>query len=74
MNKTLRNEVAAFRFGLIAPIVQRQLQPGEITWVIKCAAEIGLIFILGVEEDCPAVLNWEGIGILSLVEMKQSYI
>lgn len=29
MDETLRNEVAAFRFGLIAPIVQRQLQPGE---------------------------------------------
>ncbi|WP_061086465.1 DDE-type integrase/transposase/recombinase [Heyndrickxia coagulans] len=29
MNETLRNEVAAFRFGLIAPIVQRQLKPGE---------------------------------------------
>jgi putative transposase len=24
-----RNELAAFRFGLIAPAVQRQLQPGE---------------------------------------------
>jgi putative transposase len=29
MNETIRNEVAAFRFGLIAPVVQRQLQPGE---------------------------------------------
>lgn len=29
MDETLRNEVAAFRFGLIAQIVQRQLQPGE---------------------------------------------
>jgi putative transposase len=29
MNETLRNEVAAFRFGLIAPVVQRQLLPGE---------------------------------------------
>ncbi|WP_237342407.1 AAA family ATPase [Heyndrickxia coagulans] len=29
MNETLRNEVAAFRFGLIAPIVQRQLKQGE---------------------------------------------
>jgi putative transposase len=29
MNETIRNELAAFRFGLIAPVVQRQLQPGE---------------------------------------------
>jgi transposase InsO family protein len=29
MNETIRNEIAAFRFGLIAPAVQRQLQPGE---------------------------------------------
>ncbi|WP_040203120.1 DDE-type integrase/transposase/recombinase [Neobacillus jeddahensis] len=29
MNETIRNELAAFRFGLIAPAVQRQLQPGE---------------------------------------------
>lgn len=29
MDEKLRDEVAAFRFGLIAPIVQRQLQPGE---------------------------------------------
>jgi transposase InsO family protein len=35
MNETLRNEVAAFRFGLIAPIVQRQLQPGERYALLK---------------------------------------
>jgi len=29
MNETIRNEIAAFRFGLIAPVVQRQLQLGE---------------------------------------------
>ena len=29
MFETDRNEVAAFRFGLIAPVIQRQLQPGE---------------------------------------------
>lgn len=29
MNETTRNEIAAFRFGLIASVVQRQLQPGE---------------------------------------------
>lgn len=29
MNETIREEIAAFRFGLIAPVVQRQLQPGE---------------------------------------------
>jgi transposase InsO family protein len=29
MNETMRNEIAAFRFGLIAPAVQRKLQPGE---------------------------------------------
>ena len=35
MNETLRNEVAAFRFGLIAQIVQRQLQPGERYALLK---------------------------------------
>jgi transposase InsO family protein len=29
MNEQHRNEVAAFRFGLIAPVVQRNLHPGE---------------------------------------------
>lgn len=29
MNETVRNEIATFRFGLIAQVVQRQLQPGE---------------------------------------------
>jgi len=29
MDETTRNEVGAFRFGLIAPVVQRQLQQGE---------------------------------------------
>jgi transposase InsO family protein len=29
MDEAMRNEVGAFRFGLIAPVVQRQLQPGE---------------------------------------------
>jgi len=29
MDETVRSEIAAFRFGLIAQVVQRQLQPGE---------------------------------------------
>jgi putative transposase len=29
MDETLRNEIAAFRFGLIAQVVQRKLHPGE---------------------------------------------
>ncbi|WCK55911.1 DDE-type integrase/transposase/recombinase [Aneurinibacillus sp. Ricciae_BoGa-3] len=29
MDDNLRNEIAAFRFGLIAPVVQRRLAPGE---------------------------------------------
>lgn len=29
MNEQERNEIAAFRFGLIAPVVQRKLLPGE---------------------------------------------
>lgn len=29
MDEQLRNEVAAFRFGLIAPVIQRNLHPGE---------------------------------------------
>nr|WP_257959280.1 hypothetical protein [Bacillus sp. V3-13] len=29
MNENLRNDIAAFRFGLIAQVVQRKLQPGE---------------------------------------------
>lgn len=39
MNETLRNEIAAFRFGLIAPIVQRQLQPGERYALLKETAK-----------------------------------
>jgi putative transposase len=29
MEETLRNEIAAFRFGLIAPVIQRNLKQGE---------------------------------------------
>ncbi len=35
MNETIRNGLAAFRFGLIAPIVQRQLQPRERYALLK---------------------------------------
>ena len=39
MNESMRNEIAAFRFGLIAPIVQRQLQPGERYALLKEIAQ-----------------------------------
>lgn len=39
MDETMRNEIAAFRFGLIAPIVQRQLQPGERYALLKDIAK-----------------------------------
>lgn len=39
MNDTLRNEIAAFRFGLIAQVVQRQLQPGERYALLKDIAK-----------------------------------
>lgn len=35
MDETLRNEIAAFRFGLIAQIVQRKLNPGERYALLK---------------------------------------
>jgi putative transposase len=35
MNEAQRNEIAAFRFGLIAQIVQRQLEPGEKSALLR---------------------------------------
>jgi putative transposase len=39
MNEQERNEIAAFRFGVIAPIVQRNLHPGERYALLRDLAE-----------------------------------
>ena len=39
MDEQLRNEVAAFRFGLIAPVIQRNLHPGERYTLLRKIAD-----------------------------------
>lgn len=58
MNETIRNEIAAFRFGLIAPIVQRQLQPGERYALLKEIAKQRYI-IPGSEKNTVSVRSLE---------------
>lgn len=58
MDETSRNEIAAFRFGLIAPIAQRQLQPGERYALLREIAK-GIYTIPGSEKTTVSVRSLE---------------
>lgn len=58
MEETLRNEIAAFRFGLIAQIVQRRLNPGEKSALLREVAK-GSYTIPGSEKTTVSVRSLE---------------